>query len=351
MPRNGTGTYALPAGNPVVSGTVISSTVQNNTTSDIATALTQSIATTGVSTPTANLPMGGYRHTGVGNATALTQYASGVDVQNSSLTSLSAVAGTDTITATAPLSLAAYAAGQCFRFVAAGTNTGATTININSLGAKNITKLGSTTLNAGDIATGQVIEVVYDGTRFQMIGAPQAVAGVLITSTTISSPVATVDFTASIDGVYKEYVFELVNVVPATDAQTLYMRTSANAGSSWDSAATDYVQSLATVANTTGSVSANTSTGAAQIALTSSTSNDTACGGVSGSVKLFNPAGTTHRKVFTAQMVNAVNNTTGTLSNVGDARRQSTSAVNGVRFLFASGNITSGVINMYGVRG
>ena len=47
MSRNGSGTYNLPAGNPVVSGTTISSTWANSTLSDIASALTGSIASDG----------------------------------------------------------------------------------------------------------------------------------------------------------------------------------------------------------------------------------------------------------------------------------------------------------------
>ena len=47
MSRNGTGTYNLPAGNPVVTGTVISSTWANNTLTDIASALTGSVAADG----------------------------------------------------------------------------------------------------------------------------------------------------------------------------------------------------------------------------------------------------------------------------------------------------------------
>ena len=47
MSRNGTGTYTLPAGNPVVTGTTISSTWANNTLADIQNALTGSIAADG----------------------------------------------------------------------------------------------------------------------------------------------------------------------------------------------------------------------------------------------------------------------------------------------------------------
>ena len=40
MSRNGSGTYSLPAGNPVVTATTITSTWANTTLSDIANALT-----------------------------------------------------------------------------------------------------------------------------------------------------------------------------------------------------------------------------------------------------------------------------------------------------------------------
>ena len=44
MSRNGSGTYTLPAGNPVVTGTVISTTWANNTMNDLASAITDSVA-------------------------------------------------------------------------------------------------------------------------------------------------------------------------------------------------------------------------------------------------------------------------------------------------------------------
>lgn len=47
MPRNSSGTYSLPAGNPVVSGDVITTSWANTTLSDIGTALTGSLARNG----------------------------------------------------------------------------------------------------------------------------------------------------------------------------------------------------------------------------------------------------------------------------------------------------------------
>lgn len=168
MARNGAGVYSLPAGNPVVVGTTIDPTWANNTLTDIGTALTQSVAADGQTTITANLPMGGYRHTGVGAAAATTDYARADQSQNSSLSYLSSVSGVDTITATATPTPAAYAAGQSFRFIAAGDNTGAVTLNVSSLGAKSVTKFGANALIAGDIKSGAMVEVQYDGTQFQI---------------------------------------------------------------------------------------------------------------------------------------------------------------------------------------
>jgi len=66
MSRNGSGTYSLPAGNPVVTGTTISSTWANNTLTDLATAVTGSIAADGQTPITGNLEMGGNKLTGLG---------------------------------------------------------------------------------------------------------------------------------------------------------------------------------------------------------------------------------------------------------------------------------------------
>ena len=57
MSRNGSGTYSLPAGNPVVTGTTISSSWANNTMNDLAAALTDSVAADGQTPMTGNLDL------------------------------------------------------------------------------------------------------------------------------------------------------------------------------------------------------------------------------------------------------------------------------------------------------
>jgi hypothetical protein len=72
MSRNGSGTYNLPAGNPVVTGTTISSIWANSTLTDMANALTQSVATDGQSPMTGALNMSTNDINNVGTLTALT---------------------------------------------------------------------------------------------------------------------------------------------------------------------------------------------------------------------------------------------------------------------------------------
>ena len=182
MSHNGSGTFVINStGQPVVTGTVISSTTFNALTADLATGLSTALTKDGQTTPTANLPMGTFKFTGLGVGSAATDSVSISQVQNSFGTFLT-VAGTDTITATVSPSLTAYAAGQMFAFVVANTNTGAVTINISSLGAKAITKTGSTALVAGDLVANYLFVVVYDGTQFQVVG----VSATTFTNLTIS---------------------------------------------------------------------------------------------------------------------------------------------------------------------
>ena len=69
MSRNGSGTYTLPAGNPVVSGTTITTTWANNTLNDIASSLTGSVAADGQTPMTGALNMANNKIIAVTNPT------------------------------------------------------------------------------------------------------------------------------------------------------------------------------------------------------------------------------------------------------------------------------------------
>jgi hypothetical protein len=100
MSRNGSGTYTLPAGNPVVAGTTIASTWANSTLTDIATALTGSVAADGQTPMSGNLTMGNNKVTGLANGTLSTDAVTYGQFINPTFTTLT-VSGTSTFNGTA----------------------------------------------------------------------------------------------------------------------------------------------------------------------------------------------------------------------------------------------------------
>lgn len=178
MARNGSGTFSLPQA-PFVTNTTISSTATNSNNSDIAAALTQSISKDGQTAYTGNQPMGGNKLTGLGVGTATTDSAAmsqlyGVPVYGG-------VGGgtVDVITITPSPGVTAYAIGQRFSFKALGANTGATTLNVNSVGAGAVTWADGTALVAGDIPSGAMIEVEVQAATpvFHIVSATKRTAG------------------------------------------------------------------------------------------------------------------------------------------------------------------------------
>ena len=103
---------------------------------------------------------------------------------------LGSITGTNAIAAVATPAITAYAAGATYSFIAANTNTAATTISIDGLAAKSITKNGSVALTAGDIQAGKLMLIEYDGTAFQLLNNivyGGSVANATITGGTITS--------------------------------------------------------------------------------------------------------------------------------------------------------------------
>lgn len=64
--------------------------------------------------------------------------------------------------------VATYTAGLSLQFQASNTNTGASTINVNGQGLKNIVLPNGAALPAGSITAGSIIDIQYDGTNFQL---------------------------------------------------------------------------------------------------------------------------------------------------------------------------------------
>lgn len=81
---------------------------------------------------------------------------------------LISVTGTNTLIGTSVPPYTAYAAGMTLSFIPTNTNTGAVTIDLDGLGAKNIYVGSSSPLSGGELVAGRIAQVEYDGTRFQL---------------------------------------------------------------------------------------------------------------------------------------------------------------------------------------
>ena len=127
----------------------------------------------------------------------------------------------DVHTLTYSVAPAAYYNGQIFGFIAGFTNTGATTLNVNSLGATNVKKMVSgtqTALAAGDVIAGNFYLVAYNssGSAFILLthaGAPPVTAGANIAFTGNNTHAGTETFNETVT-ISKEIV--LTGVVSAT---------------------------------------------------------------------------------------------------------------------------------------
>jgi hypothetical protein len=166
MSRNGSGTYSLPVGNPVVTGTTISSTWANSTLTDIASALTGSLASDGQTTASGNLNLGTNRITNTADpvnaqdvatknyvdtyvgalGTMSTQNANNVAITGGSISSILEGA---TVTASAPTATTNYDfKTQAVRFY---TNSATTNFTVNIRG--NATTTLNDTMTTGQTAT------------------------------------------------------------------------------------------------------------------------------------------------------------------------------------------------------
>ncbi len=79
----------------------------------------------------------------------------------------------NTYTLTTSPTISSYAADMFYHIKVNASNTGASTINVDSVGAKNIKKYGGAgmvDLAANDLESGGVYTIIYDGTQFLLLG-------------------------------------------------------------------------------------------------------------------------------------------------------------------------------------
>jgi hypothetical protein len=163
---------------------------------DFVNGINNCITKDGQNTPSANMPMATYRHTGVGNGVARTDYAAMGQVQDAKVNWVVAGGTVDAITATYSPAITSLVDGQecCVR--TSGTNTISTpTFSPNGLTARTIVKEGGGALADGDIPHEMKLRYNLANTRWELQN-PETKRSLIIPRTTgtltIASGVITV---------------------------------------------------------------------------------------------------------------------------------------------------------------
>lgn len=91
-----------------------------------------------------------------------------LDAQSGKWTYVIAGGSANALTASLIPAPSLLAAGMSIRIRAVNNNTGPATLNVNGLGTKSIVRANGSLIEANDIIAGQVVDLSYDGTNFQV---------------------------------------------------------------------------------------------------------------------------------------------------------------------------------------
>ena len=173
----------------------------------------------------------------------------------------------------------------------------------------------------------------------------------LISTNPDSSDVASMEFTSGIDSTYDEYMFVMTDMFPHTNGENFRVTFSINGGTGYGLATqATWFRARHNEDGSSGDLAYDASYDSP--ALTNDMNLSYATGGdadqsYAGILHLFNPSNTTYVKHYYAR--GNVSMGDDTSQNVFVAGYiNTTTAVNAVKFLFSSGNI-SGTIQMYGI--
>jgi len=164
----------------------------------------------------------------------------------------------------------------------------------------------------------------------------------VLLSTTTASDSANISITSNIDSTYNTYMLDFVNIKAADNAQTLFMRM-AEGGSFVTASSYDYgfrrLQSNA--ASETQGANQN------KIELFNVYSNASNAN-LNGRMFLYSPSSSTFDTYVDFRLTGQIDGDH-QMTTVGGGRSERAGAVDGVQFLFTTGNISSGSIKLYGV--
>ena len=172
-------------------------------------------------------------------------------------------------------------------------------------------------------------------------------------ATQTASSSASLSFTSGIDSTYKEYIFYLVDIHPATDGAEFDFNFSTDGGSNYNvTKTTTFFRTYHNESDTTTSLEYVTGYDLAQstafqtIMRDMGSDNDQAgC----GSLHFFNPSSTTFVKHFISDCQHYQLNDF-SMRDITAGYGNTTSAIDAVQFKMSSGNIDAGTIKLYGLK-
>jgi hypothetical protein len=169
-------------------------------------------------------------------------------------------------------------------------------------------------------------------------------SGLVLLEERIASGSASLDFT-SFSGSYDDYLFEIINLIPATNNVDLNFRVSTDGGATFSIAGYEYVWINQSTSG--AGIGSGQSTAATGVLLFPGVDN-TQSYGVTGSLRFPGPGDGATKKGITFQVSAPFQVVARRYMTVGSGFWGTVTAVNAVRFLFSSGNIQSGTVRMYG---
>lgn len=151
-------------------GIGITSAFEDQRFNEFATGINTCLTKDGQNTATANLPMGGFIHTNVGAATAITNYARASQVQSGIFLYGGTSGGSaNAQTVTNIFTPADYSTGQEIWFKAGATNTSSLTVQLNSLSAVTVKTNYGNSLIGGEVVSGGTYGLIYNGANLILL--------------------------------------------------------------------------------------------------------------------------------------------------------------------------------------
>ena len=204
--------------------------------------------------------------------------------------------------------------------------------------------VGDASGNPAALAVGSNTHVLTsDGTDIAFAAASGGGSMTFISAVTADDD-ATISFTG-IDSTYARYVFTFEALRPATDGAALYLLTSTNNGTGYDTGGSDYASSVRYSHG--GTLYHDVNDNDAFMRLGPATGNATS-ESVNGTIELHSPS---NAAMFTqVSGRGSYSHASGPVKSFTQGGcRKSAADVDAVRFKMNSGNITSGTIRLYGI--